>query len=69
MFLPVDVLECARELYLTSFGPLITAPSGAGDKFVPPWGQEPLHRIINGLAPPVKRYVLKYSSALASGSE
>ena len=35
----------------------------------PPWGQEPLHRIINGLAPPVKRYVLKYSSALASGSE
>ena len=46
--------------------------TGLGDtrfQSEPPWGQEPMHRIINGLAPPVKRYVLKYSSALASGSE
>ena len=34
-----------------------------------PLGGRTPHRIFNGPAPPVKRYVLKYSRALASGSE
>jgi hypothetical protein len=49
--------------------PVLLSSHHARFQSEPPWGQEPLHRIINGLAPPVKRYVRKYSSALASGSE
>ena len=51
-----------------SLGLVTPLPPDTGDRFASPWGQDPLHRIINGLAPPVKRYVLKYSRALASGS-
>ena len=41
----------------------LTSGGSASDRT--PWEKELLHRIINGLALPVKRYVLKYGSALA----
>ena len=67
--LPIPQLLPPRRRHRPHLRPVLLSSRDARFQSEPPWGQEPLHRISNSLAPPVKRYVLKCSSALASGSE